>query len=204
MPSDKLPLNAAQITEAASSIWAAKGYRGSSLEDVAAVFGVTRQAIYHYYRDKESVLESVFSELFDKLEFAVKSARVSVTNQPDQFMAMYRAYLEVLASHRDAASIVMQELGSLSGKRSDLYRARRRELHALFVDSYHDGVESGVLVPTPADIAVPLLLGAANWTYVWFTPQRAVTISELSDSMEQIIRGGLSVGSGMVADATSP
>ncbi len=74
------------LLEAASRVFAERGYRATRLDDVAAAAGVTKGAIYYYFEGKEDLLRqavqsrhrAVFSEIVSALEAeqAPASARI--------------------------------------------------------------------------------------------------------------------------------
>ena len=47
-----------ELLDAALRVFAARGYRNASLEEVAAAAGVTKGAVYHYFKNKEDLLAS--------------------------------------------------------------------------------------------------------------------------------------------------
>src|SRR5690242_644018 len=47
-----------ELLDAALRVFAARGYRNASLEEVAAAAGVTKGAVYHYFKNKEELLSS--------------------------------------------------------------------------------------------------------------------------------------------------
>ena len=52
----------ALITEAAASEFLAKGYSGTSVDDIAAAAGVAKRTIYNIYGDKERVFRAMITE----------------------------------------------------------------------------------------------------------------------------------------------
>src|SRR5574341_1039620 len=50
------------ILHAAVRVFAEKGYHGCRIADVARAAGVAYGLVYHYFRNKEELLESVFAE----------------------------------------------------------------------------------------------------------------------------------------------
>lgn len=51
-----------RILAAAKSVFAARGYRGGSLNDVAVLAGYTRAGLLHHYPSKESILLALLEE----------------------------------------------------------------------------------------------------------------------------------------------
>ena len=50
----------ARVTEAAIKVFARKGYRETTMDDIAKELGVTKGALYHYYRLKVDILKEVY------------------------------------------------------------------------------------------------------------------------------------------------
>jgi AcrR family transcriptional regulator len=52
-----------KILEAAAEFFASHGYVNSTLDDVAALAGFTKGAVYYYFKDKESLLLEVLKRI---------------------------------------------------------------------------------------------------------------------------------------------
>jgi AcrR family transcriptional regulator len=63
----------ARILEAALTVFAARGYRGGSLNDVAAMAGLTRAGLLHHYPSKEALLLSLLEKRDADLRLALKN-----------------------------------------------------------------------------------------------------------------------------------
>ncbi len=70
------------ILRAAVSVFASKGYHGCRIADVAKQAGVAYGIVYHYFRNKEELLESVFSESFGR--FARLLGEIAKTDAPTE------------------------------------------------------------------------------------------------------------------------
>ena len=51
------------ILEAASTLFIQRGFQGTSMGDIAQAMGVTRTAIYYYFRNKNDILRALTSEI---------------------------------------------------------------------------------------------------------------------------------------------
>ena len=51
------------ILKAALSLFACKGYLGTSMSDIAAAVGLTKAALYKHYEGKQKILESVVNRM---------------------------------------------------------------------------------------------------------------------------------------------
>lgn len=65
-PERRRKLTRDALIDAAAEVFAAKGYAGASLEEIASVAGFTRGAIYSNFSGKEDLLLAVIDRDFDK------------------------------------------------------------------------------------------------------------------------------------------
>jgi AcrR family transcriptional regulator len=68
--SPKLPAEErkAQLLQAARKLFVAKGYRGTSINEIAAEVGVTKGAVYFHFGSKEDILLELVRYIFDGYE----------------------------------------------------------------------------------------------------------------------------------------
>ncbi|MEV5144729.1 ScbR family autoregulator-binding transcription factor [Streptomyces sp. NPDC052727] len=65
----------AQILEAASEIFAARGYRGASVKDIAERVGMTKGAVYFHFPSKESLAIAVVEEHYTRWPATMEEIR---------------------------------------------------------------------------------------------------------------------------------
>jgi TetR/AcrR family fatty acid metabolism transcriptional regulator len=70
---DTEPEKRRAILHAAVRVFAEKGYHGCRIADVARAAGVAYGLVYHYFRNKDELLESVFAEQWTILINALKA-----------------------------------------------------------------------------------------------------------------------------------
>src|SRR5258706_15349207 len=61
------------ILAGAADLFARRGYLGTSMNDVAEASGLSKGALYHYYRDKDQLLISIAESHVTRLVALVKS-----------------------------------------------------------------------------------------------------------------------------------
>ena len=50
------------ILEAATHVFASKGYHGTRISDIAREAGIAYGLVYHYFKNKEEILNSIFDD----------------------------------------------------------------------------------------------------------------------------------------------
>ncbi|HEY4717085.1 MAG TPA: TetR/AcrR family transcriptional regulator [bacterium] len=61
-----------RIAEAALRVFANKGYHPARISDIANEAGVAYGLVYHYFKNKEEILNSVFQEMWGHLSSAIE------------------------------------------------------------------------------------------------------------------------------------
>src|SRR2546426_10399037 len=67
------------ILAGAADLFARLGYLGTSMNDVAEACGLSKGALYHYYRDKDELLSSIAETHVTRLVLLVKSVEQDET-----------------------------------------------------------------------------------------------------------------------------
>lgn len=91
--------------------FADRGYQGTSLAQISAELGVTKQALLHHFKSKDqlyrSVLTQVTQELLQLLFAAMEDETETAEQQLERFFAALSGYL---VEHRAAAGLVIAAL----------------------------------------------------------------------------------------------
>ena len=83
------------ILHAAVRVFADKGYQGCRIADVAKQAGVAYGLVYHYFRNKEELLESVFAEQWTIFIQAIRAIADGPGTAPEQLAAVCRFSIDV-------------------------------------------------------------------------------------------------------------
>jgi AcrR family transcriptional regulator len=83
----------AAILEEATSLFAERGYAGTSLEDVASASQVTRGAVYHHFAGKQALFEAVL-DLQESRAIAQITAAATAADPWEAAMQALEAFLD--------------------------------------------------------------------------------------------------------------
>jgi AcrR family transcriptional regulator len=178
-----------KIVAVAVESMAAKGYRGTSLADVGATLGVSRQAIYHHFPDKSAILTAIFHALFDRL--LEESEHICRAHpDPDRFLRLLASHLEIVLHDRALALVAIEAHRELPrSERPAVYDVRSRYL-ANLTDAYAAGVTAGVLRDVPPAFAVRLAIGTINWATRWYRHDGATSGEETRKHIHTLLLRG--------------
>lgn len=124
------------IAQIGSTIFYEKGYKESSLADIAKKANVSKAGIFHYFKTKEDMLSYCLMEKTDKFINALKSCiRQNEENKstPEEaFRNLAIEYARNLNRVKGHSLLVLRERHQLTGKNKiDLYKKEQELFHLL-------------------------------------------------------------------------
>ncbi len=126
-----------RVHDAALDLFLARGYEGTSLATIARRLGITKAAVYYYYRTKGDLVAALLAPLWTELTHLVESLGSSAEPpEPDELLD---AYAEVLLRHRELMLLVDRDPGirCQPAVQSELL-ARRQQLETAILGEHPD------------------------------------------------------------------
>jgi AcrR family transcriptional regulator len=87
----------AGLLRAALTLFAAKGYDGVGVQEVAEAAGVAKPTLYHFFGSKHGLLEALFAEYATKLDDSVRAGADYQRNLPLTLDRIVAAYIDFAA-----------------------------------------------------------------------------------------------------------
>lgn len=75
--------SAGVITEAATTLFLRKGYLGTSMDDIAALAGVSKQTVYKHFADKERLFSEIVLGMVDQVGEPFRARTLALRNTDD-------------------------------------------------------------------------------------------------------------------------
>lgn len=81
----------AAILDKAFALFARQGYRRTSFGDIAEEVGLSRPAIYHYFKNKDAVFKAVTERIHKDIALAIDRALIEPGSLEDSLFAVFAA-----------------------------------------------------------------------------------------------------------------
>lgn len=102
-----------RIKEAATRLFARKGYAATSTREIADEAEVTKPALYYYFPNKEGLYVAIFKEALEALADNMDRAVSAAGGPVKRLQNLMREYLNFFAANRDVALVCFQEIFGL-------------------------------------------------------------------------------------------
>jgi TetR/AcrR family transcriptional regulator, fatty acid metabolism regulator protein len=130
-----------QLLDAATWVFARKGYRRAGISDIIARAGVARGTFYLYFDSKEQVFLAIVETFHARITRAIaegeQTAPLDITSDPRRLLqTSFRRWLEFFAANRDAATVILKEASSIDPRFEKGFADLRRSAVEFFTVRY--------------------------------------------------------------------
>jgi AcrR family transcriptional regulator len=185
---DRAEERRAKLLAVAAETFSRRGYRATSMRDLAALAGIGKPTLYHYFASKEELLTRLYQQVMDEC-LASAGAIVAQGLEP---RATLRALIVDRVVHtcenQDLLRIFFEEEAELPPDLARSIIALRRRYEDIFIEAVEAaGAERPGTGPINARLYVYTALGASNWVYKWYRPSGPHTPAELGAEIADVL-----------------
>jgi len=181
-----------RILDAASELIREKGYANVTLDQIAERIHISKVSIYHHWAGKQEIIFDLHRIAY-KIVIESLGKIVSARNTPE--LKLRRA----IENH--VSQVVVTGVGPMLPQQDWLVISRHKKEIVKLRDTYEDMlcriIEEGIRKRVFKDVHVKMLIytimGAANYTWVWYSPSGAMTTKEIAAHMSDFILAGIMV-----------
>jgi len=100
----------ALILDAAIQVFARSGYHGSRVSDIATEAGVAYGLVYHYFKNKEEILSTIFEERWAGFLDAVEGIASGSNSTEDKLISVAALILNVFRVRPEWVKVLVMEI----------------------------------------------------------------------------------------------
>jgi AcrR family transcriptional regulator len=173
-----------EILDRAAELFAERGYKGTSLQDVADALGMSRTALYYYMDSKEAILGRLVENLSARDAKALEQIRRRKVGPAEKLREMAREVALNASSNPDQTRILTENRHHLPPDLAETDRQAERSIVKSLQAVIEEGVNAGdfrAVDPRPAALGV---IGMCVWTAWWVQPGHKKT-DEIADQIAE-------------------
>lgn len=172
------------ILEAATRLFIERGFDGTSFNDIADAIGVSRPALYYYFKSKEAILE-VLTETVTRTAGQLASEAVPAQMQHPAGMLRHLVlrHAQLILTHPLQFRVVERNEGNLPLKQRKLAEQARRAVLEQFQHAIEYGIEQGQFRAMDAKVAAFSIIGMCNWSAWWYSSSGSRSLEQVSEQI---------------------
>ncbi|MCX2954259.1 TetR/AcrR family transcriptional regulator [Lentzea sp. NEAU-D7] len=177
-----------RLIDAATRLFADKGYERVAVQEIVEHAGVTKGAMYHYFGSKDDLLHEIYGRLL-RLQTEHLEKIASSTGPVEE--RLREAAVDVIVTSVDdfdAAKVFFRSMNHLSEEKQREVRAERRRYHEKFRGLIEEGQRNGTFRDdVPADVATYYFFGSLHQLGTWYRPDGEIPAGRLAEHYADLL-----------------
>ena len=172
-----------RILEEAVALFYARGFTGTTLDDIAAELGVTKPFIYTHFRSKNDLLAAVCLPTIEQSVEAIENAVNSSGTPTDKLLRAIAAFTRVVLERQANIAIFFREEKNLAPEALIQIVKQQKQFDRLLSKLLSDGVAAGEFEIPDISLAALAIGGMISWSYTWHRPNGRLSVDALCTRM---------------------
>lgn len=188
VPSDKR----VAILDAATAVFAKRGYFGSQVADVARAAGIAAGTVYLYFRSKDEILTSIFDRTMQEAIAEGRTALKDVSDPIERLREIARMHLTRLGRDRNLAVVFQVELRQTTKFMERFSTTGLRDYLEVIQQTIEEGQARGAFRKSiNARTASKVFFGALDEMATnWVLSRRRYALAAQADEIVEMLVGG--------------
>jgi TetR/AcrR family transcriptional regulator, cholesterol catabolism regulator len=187
-----------ELLAIAASLFAERGFKNTTVRDIADAAGILSGSLYHHFDSKEAMVDELLDTFQTELWKQYDEIEASDRSPREKLEAVVRASFDAIDHHHSEVAIFQNDAAHLvTFDRFAYLDARNNKFRTLWTGLLEAGVRSGEL---RADLDVELVyrfLRDTVWVAVrWYRPGGTLSPSDIADQYLRILLEGIAVPPG--------
>ena len=183
-----------ELLQIAAELFATKGFKNTTVRDIADSAGILSGSLYHHFDSKESMVDEILSSFQDELFGKYAEILAGTADPRAKLEAAVRVSFEAIDHHRNEVAIFQNEADYLGTFDRFGYLADRNlQSRDVWLTLLGEGVASGAM---RQDLDVELVyrfIRDTVWVAVrWYRPGGKLSHHDVADQYLTILLDGIS------------
>ena len=178
------------ILERAAQLFAKHGYPSTSMNQVAQASNLSKATLYHYYRDKYSLLVSIADGHVSRLAAMVEDEQVLALHGETRLRHLINRIVEEYSGAQDAHRVLTEDVRFLEAEDRKRVLDKERLVVAGFAQAVAD-MQPGIASEQLSKPLTMLLFGMVNWMFTWMKPDGELDHAAMGPIVADLFLGGI-------------
>jgi AcrR family transcriptional regulator len=175
-----------RVRQAAVKLFAAKGFHGTGIRDLAQEAELSSASLYHYMGTKEDLLVAIMSESLQRLLDAAEETTAGLTDPASRLSTLVALHVLAHAIQPDDTRVVDNEVHALTADARAEVVGLRDAYERLWADTIDDGVAAGIFHTGQPSVTRLALLEMCSGVARWYSPNGPLSLNQLASHYAEL------------------
>jgi AcrR family transcriptional regulator len=182
------------IREAATRLFAEKGFENTTTRDIARAAKISNAALYYYFDNKEELLYQILEETMNSGLKKIMAIETSGQNLKEQLSSILKVHAATTVDY-NKMKLLVHDQKSLSPEHEEALIGNQRTYVRILVEIFKELQKKGEMADLDPTACAFAFFGMVSWSYRWYDPKGKITPEHLSRIFEHIFTRGIFSGS---------
>ncbi|TYR78604.1 TetR/AcrR family transcriptional regulator [Priestia megaterium] len=181
------------IMEQSIQLFAQKGFKETSIQDIVGELNVTKGTFYYYYKSKEELLMDIHLQYIERLLENQEAILADESKSCQQKLHdIIFKLIHDIEKEGLRAKVFFREIRHLSPQHLEHIIPKRDRFKENVQQVVEEGMRNGQFrSDLPPDIVTLGILGVTNWSYFWFQPNGEKSDREVAAIFYEMLINGI-------------
>lgn len=179
------------IKSCAARLFRKKGYKATSMRDLAETVGIKAASIYNHIDSKQDLLKELLLEMAHLFTKGMKEVNDCTLNPLEKMEKLIDLHVRLTIEHTDAIALIAGEWIHLEEPALQEYISLRDSYELAFKNIIEEGKTTGYFKDIDTDIVLFSILSTLRWLYTWYGKNKTYNLIELERQMKHCLIDGI-------------
>lgn len=181
-----------KIVDAASTLYAQKGYTATSIEEISERAGVSLPVTYHYVKKKSEIMKMIMEDMLRAFKEELLKEIKAGHDPVKKLSIAVRLYFRITHQNSDKVLLMYQKSGSLDREAKSRIMHLEVELSEIFSGIVSEGIQEGVFKDVDLDLmSYDIIMMAHMWILKRWHFKNRLSLDQYTDRQLAIILDAL-------------
>ena len=183
--------NKDKIFKTAISLFPVKGFRGTSIRDIANEMNISISNIYHHFGNKEGLLIAILEHSSERLIKALKHVADMELPPKEKLKKLVEAHLRLSGTYTDETKIFFLDEEHLSEEGDKINRNIQRQIFGFYNNVLQELDDEGLIQCRSIKVLSFNIFGVINWQLRWYRKNGPLSFEEIKEEVVSFIMKGV-------------
>ncbi len=179
------------IKDCAARLFRKKGYKATSMRDIAQEVGMEAASLYNHISSKQEIFQELLLNMARLFTEGMEEIDGSSHKSIIKLEKLISMHVRFAIEHTDSISLITNEWVHLDEEPHREFTSLRDQYEKQFENIIKQCIEDGDFSPVDPEIALFSILSTLRWLYSWYSKQKNINPVELEKEMIHCLVDGL-------------
>lgn len=183
--------NKARIIRVAIDLFSHKGFKGTSIRDIAHAMGMSISNIYHYFGNKEGLWLAILKYSAEGIVEKLRQVSELEMEPLARFELLLDTHVCLSDQRRKEGKIFFIDEEHLTVEGDKINKNIQREILNIYIKELRNLKTMGYVKRRSLTVLAFNILGIINWQLRWYRPQGALSLEDISQEIISFVMHGV-------------